>query len=73
MTVLRFATRTPPIPDPVDTFETRRRHANPKGLVWWVALVGRLELPASGGWVGWVGLLGLLGLVGLLGLAGFLG
>ena len=29
-TVLRFATRTSPIPVTVDTFETRRRHASPK-------------------------------------------
>ena len=30
MTVLRFATRTPPIPVTVDTFETRRPETSPK-------------------------------------------
>ena len=29
-TVLRFATGTPPIPETVHTFETRRRNASPK-------------------------------------------
>ena len=31
-TVLRFATRTSPTPETVDTFETRRRHASPKAM-----------------------------------------
>ena len=33
MTVPRFATRTPPIPVTVDTFEMRRSNASPKSKI----------------------------------------